>query len=75
MNSIDGIVVNKGAFDNTFHFNKIVNATKSGILNVNGDKGTFGNKFENNKLINSKVNTGTSTIIAVDDNDRFENKS
>jgi len=61
MNSIDGIVVNTGASDNTFHFNKIVNASESGILNVKGDPGTVGNTFENNKLINSKVNTTSNT--------------
>jgi hypothetical protein len=69
MNTINGIVVKTGASDNTFHFNKIVNATESGILNVIGDPGTVGNTFENNKLINSKGNTNstTSTTIAVDD--------
>ena len=51
-----------GASDNTFHFNKIVNATESGILNIKGDPGTVGNTLENNKIINSKVNTGTATI-------------
>jgi hypothetical protein len=78
MNTINGIVVKMGASDNTFHFNKIVNATESGILNVKGDTGTVGNTFENNKLINSKVNTTstTSTTIAVDndDNDESEKK-
>ncbi len=68
------------AANNTFHFNKIVNATESGILNVKGDPGTVvGNTFENNKLINSKVSPTTSSnttsaTIAVD-NDDNDNES
>jgi hypothetical protein len=72
MNSINGIVVKTSASDNTFEFNKIDNATESGILNVEGDSGTFGNTFENNKLINSKVNTNTTSTILLDDNDKSE---
>jgi hypothetical protein len=34
INSINGIVVKTGASNNTFHLNKIVNATEVGILNV-----------------------------------------
>jgi hypothetical protein len=72
MNSIDGIVVKMGASDNTFHFNKIVNAIESGILNIKGDPGTVDNTFENNKIINSKVNTRTTSTIAVDDVDESD---
>ncbi|MCQ6473469.1 hypothetical protein, partial [Vibrio parahaemolyticus] len=48
-NTINGIVVKTGASDNTFHSNKIVNATDFGILNMK-DPGTVGNTFENNKV-------------------------
>ncbi len=72
MNSIDGVVVKMGASDNTFHFNKIVNAIESGILNIKGDPGTVDNTFENNKIINSKVNTRTTSTIAVDDVDESD---
>ena len=79
MNIINGIVVKTSASDNTFLFNKIVNATESGILNVKRDSGTsVDNTFEHNKLINSKVNTtnttSTFTTIAVDNDDESEKK-
>jgi hypothetical protein len=69
MNSINGIVVKTGASNNIFEFNKIVNTTEYGIVNVKRDPGTVGNTFENNKLINSRVNTSITSTIAVDDDD------
>jgi hypothetical protein len=61
--------------DNTFHWNKIVNSTEYGIVNVKGDPGTVGNTFENNKLINSRVDTSITSTIAVDDDDDSEKKN
>jgi len=59
-NSIDGVIVKTGASDNTFDFNKIINATENRIVNVKGDSDTTTttdeNTFKNNKLIiNSKL--------------------
>ena len=55
---MNGIVVKTGASDNTFHSNKIVNATENGIANFKGDSGKTtkttiidGNTFENNTIV------------------------
>ena len=72
MDSINGIVVKTGTSDNTFHNNKVVNATEHAILNIKEDSDTIDNTFENNNLIKSKDNNATFTVKVNNDYDKSE---